>query len=285
MKVVILGSTGMLGSMVKRYLSEKPQYDISVIDRPSFDADALFLEPILTDFLQGHDYAINCIGIIKPRIDEKNPHSVEHAIRVNALFPHGLARAAEQIGCQVLQIATDCVYSGATGSYTEDSPHDATDVYGKTKSLGEVRSPNVHHLRCSIIGPEPDGRPKDSLLEWFLNQPPGSMLKGYANHRWNGITTLAFAAICHGIMSTGMALPFVQHIVPYNAVNKYELLSHLGYFYKREDVSIEPIDVPTAVDRTLWTKDSVINLNLWRAAGYNRRPLVQEMIEELAAYR
>ena len=47
----------------------------------------------------------------------------------------------EQSNGPILQIATDCVYSGATGGYTESSSHDALDVYGKTKSLGEVALP------------------------------------------------------------------------------------------------------------------------------------------------
>ena len=41
------------------------------------------------------------------------------------------------------------------GVYVETDLHDALDVYGKTKSLGECQEPNVYHLRCSIIGPEP----------------------------------------------------------------------------------------------------------------------------------
>ncbi len=285
MKVAILGSTGMLGSMVRRYLSEQPEYDISVIDRLSFDAEAPFLEPILTDFLRGHDYAINCIGIIKPRIDESSPVSVERAIRINALFPHALARAAEVSNCRVLQIATDCVYSGHYGEYTETSPHDAEDVYGKTKSLGEVRSPTVHHLRCSIIGPEPEGRPKDSLLEWFLGQPAGSMLKGFTNHHWNGITTLAFAKICHVIMKKGIEMPQVQHVVPRYSVTKAELLRFFASFYHREDVSIGGCEAATEVDRTLRTMDTSMNSMLWWAAGYGSRPYIQQMIEELAAYK
>lgn len=283
-KVAILGSTGMLGSMVRRYLSEQPAYDISVIDRPAFDAEAPLLQPTLSDFLHGHDYAINCIGVIKPRIDEQNSSSVECAIRVNSLFPHTLARAAEQVGCKVLQIATDCVYSGREGNYSENAVHDAADVYGKTKSLGEVTSSAVSNLRCSIIGPEEIGRPKDSLLEWFLGQPRGAMVKGFANHHWNGVTTLAFAKLCRGIMREGIELPSLQHIVPRNAVSKYSLLYHFSYFYDRNDVHIERVDAATAADRTLSTSFPIVNETVWKAAGYNGPPYIQQLIEEMAEY-
>ena len=43
---------------------------------------------------------------------------------------------------KVIQIATDCVFDGLKGNYTEDDKHNAIDVYGKTKSLGEVSADN-----------------------------------------------------------------------------------------------------------------------------------------------
>jgi len=284
MKVAILGSTGMLGSMVRRFLSQQSNYELTCPERRYLDAEtATTLH--LADLLQGHAYAINCIGVIKPRIDEADPASVERAIQVNSLFPHRLARAAEIAHCQVLQIATDCVYSGQGSGYVESSLHDATDIYGKTKSLGEVHSPNVHHLRCSIIGPEDADRPKDSLLEWFLGQPQGATVKGYTNHRWNGITTLAFAKICHGIMKGSLVLPLLQHIVPYNEVTKAELLSHFVYFYNRGDVSVGMATATTAIDRTLMTLNPPKSYEIWQAAGYERPPYIQQMIEELVAYQ
>lgn len=281
-KVAILGSTGMLGSMVYRYLSEQPDYDLSMIDRAGMDAEHADVQT-LTDFLQGHQYAINCIGIIKPLIDETSRKSVEQAIRVNSMFPHLLAQAAESVGCQVLQIATDCVYSGREGGYVETSAHDALDIYGKTKSLGEVRSPNVHHLRCSIIGPEQRGHL--SLLDWFLRQPAGSMLKGFTNHHWNGITTLTFAKICRGIMSNSFVCFHTEHIVPSNVVTKAELLSHFAYFYNRQDVSVGEAKAPVSVDRTLSTEWPNTNKAPWPMAGYDNPPTIQQMIEELAAYQ
>ena len=40
---------------------------------------------------------------------------------------------------KIFQIATDCVYSGRLGKYNEKSEHDDTDIYGVTKSLGEIK--------------------------------------------------------------------------------------------------------------------------------------------------
>ena len=120
------------------------------------------------DILNKHkfDIIVNCIGIIKPRISENDPRSIENALLVNSLFPHKLRKAMDP-KCKIFQIATDCVFSGNNGNYTESSFHDATDIYGKSKSLGEVKSENFFNIRSSIIGIEL--KYKYSLLEWYLS--------------------------------------------------------------------------------------------------------------------
>ena len=70
---------------------------------------------------------------------------------------------------KVIQIGTDCVYSGKKGLYSETDKHDPLDVYGKSKSLGEVFDGSALIIRCSIIGPE-FKKQKSFLFEWFLNQ-------------------------------------------------------------------------------------------------------------------
>ena len=59
------------------------------------------------------------------------------AIKINTLFPYILSEIGERNSANIIHITTDCVWSGKEGNYNEDSPHDALDVYGKTKSLGE----------------------------------------------------------------------------------------------------------------------------------------------------
>src|SRR5579863_2753478 len=263
MKIAILGSTGMLGSAVLSYLRSTDHYEIASPTRYQHNAESVSVENLVY-LLRGCDYAINCIGIIKPNIDEQDPASIFRAIMVNSIFPHHLAMAANLTKCHVLQIATDCVFSGHASGYDELSPHDSLDVYGKTKSLGEVKSPFVRHLRCSIIGPN---GPK-SLLDWFLNQSQGARVSGFTNHFWNGITTLAFAKICHGIMSAGIAsdLPPTTHILPANWMTKAALLHHLRTAYERQDIHIVEQPAETRVDRTLSTTFRDENRELWQNA-------------------
>src|SRR5437868_4207618 len=121
MAVVILGKSGMLAHMMQLVIP-----NTEVLGLPELDAT----RKVRVKTFRPYSRVINCIGLIKPYCD-----NVQSAIKVNALFPHKLPANS-------IQIATDCVYSGSKGGYIETDPHDALDVYGKTKSLGEAKHLN-----------------------------------------------------------------------------------------------------------------------------------------------
>jgi len=204
------------------------------------------------------DYLVNCIGVIKPYCKDDNGNGVRHAIAVNALFPHLLSQhtAAVLPSARIIQIATDCVFDGIKGNYSEHDLHNATDVYGKTKSLGEVRNFNFLNIRCSIIGPEINN--KSSLMEWFLSNPDGSTVNGFADHTWNGITTLQFAELCESLtidkhFDELRALGHTLHFTPNATTTKYSLLKMLNQSFKRT-ISITKVENnASAIDRSLCT--------------------------------
>jgi dTDP-4-dehydrorhamnose reductase len=283
-KVLVLGATGMLGGACMEILERDPEIDLFGTARNKksdflvFDAKVDSLSKILGEVKP--TWIINCIGIIKPYISENNQASVENAIRINSEFPFLLASAAEKIGSKVIQIATDCVYSGVIGSYAESDLHDATDAYGKTKSSGEVPALNVMHLRVSIIGPEV-GR-STSLLEWFRNQPNGAKLNGFTDHIWNGVTTHVFGKICLGIIKNNSFRPGPHHLIPKDNVTKAELLRIFVRAFNRPDIVISDHVNPVGIDRTLVTDDLEFNNILWRQAGYASPPTIEEMVFEQA---
>jgi dTDP-4-dehydrorhamnose reductase len=284
----------MLGSMVVDHLSRSTGYAITATVRSAdLAAKMHVLYPkvcwTVADFrgvhdlaaFEGQDWIVNAIGITKPLIRDDNAAEIENAIEINSRLPHLIAHWAKP-HTRILQIATDCVYSGAKGHYVESDVHDALDVYGKTKSLGECFLPNTHHLRCSIIGPEP----KDFkfLIEWFRRQAPNVSVNGFTNHHWNGVTTLHFAKLCKGVMESGLALPHLQHVVPSGLVTKAQMLHDFARAYNRPDITIRDTEAKTVIDRTLDTAAPDVNLALWKAAGYTTPPTVTDMILELGQY-
>ncbi|CAN5346961.1 NAD(P)-dependent oxidoreductase [soil metagenome] len=293
-KVLVLGTTGMLGSVVHEWLRTDKSLRVSGTARDVAQArelgagadeslQALDAERGETPNLTDVEWVVNCVGVIKPFIRDDNRDEVARAIQVNAHFPMRLALAAEKTGTRVIQIATDCVYSGRDGCYDERAAFDATDVYGKSKSLGEVRSPNMMHLRCSIIGPEVKGFV--SLLSWFLKQERGASLNGYRNHLWNGVTTLHFAKLACGIIKQPPAATHMQHVIPTGDITKANLLRSFAREFDRPDLTINEVDAPTVIDRRLRTAHAEANAALWRAAGYAEPPTVETMVREVGEYQ
>ena len=261
-KIIVLGATGMLGSMVYGYFKRNASFDVVGTDRRTFDAQRFVAGEPQKQELRA-DTIVNCIGVIKPFCKDTDPLGVVQAIEVNALFPHHLAAQAKRLGARVIQIATDCVYSGAKGDYIETDAHDALDVYGKSKSLGEVFDRSLLNIRCSIIGPEL--RNKLSLLEWCLSNRDGAVLKGFAHHHWNGVTTLQFAMLCETIVSSGnlyeelLEISPLHHFVPNATVDKFELLNLIAEVYNRKFEITRVDNIGPPVNRTLATKYGLLS--------------------------
>jgi dTDP-4-dehydrorhamnose reductase len=243
-KVVILGGTGMLGQAVANEFLEfdgsvsitSRQESLNGFPNPlvpvKFDAKTDVAFESLQGLAEG-DFIINCIGIIKSEIVEADPDSVEQAIEVNTRFPKRLAQFAEANGVKVIQIATDCVFSGKRGSYLETDIHDPVDLYGSTKSAGEVVSTAMMHLRVSIIGRERRGF--TSLYEWVARQPLGAQVTGYINHDWNGIPAKHFGKISKAIIQNDLFESGMHHVLPSDAVSKAQLVRLIAEHEGRKD--------------------------------------------------
>ena len=284
--VLLLGSTGMLGHAIKATLEAD---HVDVVSTARNGVGGLSYDVCTHDISAciaaagSPSVIVNAIGIIKPHINEGDITSRQQAIEVNGLFPHRLALAAEAAGSHVIQIATDCVYSGTEGGLTEGAPHDPHDVYGKSKSLGEPKSPNITHIRCSIIGPE-DGR-STSLWEWVLNQAPGASITGFTDHVWNGVTTQAFARLCSGIVQSGWKRSGTFHFLPADVVTKAELVRCIAHSNGRDDIQIMDAPGPTPIDRSISTMFPDLNNELWGIAGYKPTPTIEQMIIDAASIR
>lgn len=287
-KILVLGSRGMLGHMVLRVLSEENSLKVDgthrADSRDRFYFDAGFgMDALLSICRTGgkYDYLVNCIGLTKDRIEERNSQSVVQSIRINALFPHDLADLAERQGSRVIQISTDGVFSGKAEAYDEDAPHDCSDVYGKTKSLGEIINSNVLNIRCSIIGPSPFQH--RGLLEWFLSQPEGSLIPGYTNQFWGGVSTVQFAELCKAITKQSCFDALrrespVFHFTPNIPISKYELLNLFKSAFRR-NVSIIPREAEGGVvHRVLVSK----YLSLRDLCGYDLP--MESAIKELTKF-
>ena len=247
-KVLILGSTGMLGSAVGKWFLDKPeQFETHLTyrnEKMSYGENKYHFDPYdekNSVALPVVDYVINCIGVIKPFMAQSPVASIE----INSVLPWKLADWANGTGAKLIHITTDCVYSGAKGFYTEEDSHDALDDYGKSKSLGEPT--NIMVLRTSIIGEEI--HKNASLISWVKSQKGGEV-NGFTNHLWNGITTKQYAEICEKIINQELYQVGKFHIHSPEPVTKHELVSFINNRFDL-GITVNEFEAPTVVDRTL----------------------------------
>ncbi|MBD3216231.1 MAG: sugar nucleotide-binding protein [Candidatus Lokiarchaeota archaeon] len=288
--ILVLGVTGMLGSMVFDYLSKNENLNIygTVRNEDYSTEKILFFDANNLDILQQSkfkklniDYIINCIGITKPFSKDNDPDGVFRAININAKFPWQLARLTKDQNIKTIQICTDCVYSGKKGAYNEKDPHDPLDVYGKSKSLGEVFDGSSLLIRCSIIGPEKKEE-NNYLLEWFLNQPNKGEIGGYAHHYWNGITTLQFAQLCESIIeenayNTLLDLSYLHHYTPTKKLDKFELMNVFNEVFEK-NLKINRVFIEDEkIDRSLSTLYNRLN-------KFSKHDNIRDALNELKKY-
>lgn len=246
MRVLILGSTGMLGNAVGKYFLST-SHDVTLTHRNSnvsYHKRSVYYDPLVSSFtdIGIHDYVINCIGTIKPFM-ASDPIA---ARKINSVFPWELADWCNKKNMKLIHITTDCVFSGRKGSYKESDLHDALDDYGKSKSLGEPVD-RAMVIRTSIIGEEI--HKKASLIEWAKSQK-GKEVKGFTNHYWNGITTKEYAKVCHKIIENDYWHKGLTHIHSENIVSKFDMLEYFNQRFELE-LNIVPTKAGETCDRSL----------------------------------
>lgn len=254
--ILVVGASGMLGHEVIRVLA--PDFDVWGSCRDGEELPDLGVPSahILSglDAMRPNDayeliervkpdLVINAIGIVKQL--EESKYAVP-SIAVNSLWPHVLSDACGKAGARMVHASTDCVFAGEKGMYKESDFPDATDLYGRSKLLGEVTGdPHAITLRTSIIGWQYG--PQTSLIGWFAahrNEP----LRGYRNVIYSGLTTTALTEVIRDVVLANPELSGLYHVSA-DPINKYDLLRRLadacGW-----DVDLTPVDEP-AEDKSL----------------------------------
>ena len=252
-KVLVLGSTGMLGHQVSLFLSKKKEYEVIDLSFRTKLTDKTIIcditnknafNKIIKDV--NPDVIVNCIGVLING-STSNP---ANAVYINAYFPHALRQIAEENNAKVIHISTDCVFSGKKGAYTIDDFKDGSDVYAKSKSLGEIITENHLTLRTSIIGPELKEN-GEGLFHWFLKNEE-TAISGYTKAIWSGVTTIELAKIID--ISIQNELTGIYQITNNIPINKYDLLKLFKQNFPDNTPKVEPTE-GKSVDKSLVDND------------------------------
>jgi dTDP-4-dehydrorhamnose reductase len=255
-KILILGGSGMLGHKVYQQLSKKFETwvtfrnyksvkNLSISDdKYIIDGLDVFSFPSVREAFNKvkPDTVINCIGVIKQLKDATNP---KMSIYINSLLPHLLDELCTEFNSKLIHISTDCIFSGSKGMYTEEDISDASDLYGRTKFLGEISNTYCLTLRTSIIGHELNS--SISLVDWFIFNKYGNV-KGFKKAIYSGFPTITFAKELIKIIENHLDLSGLYQISS-SPISKYDLLSIINKVYDCQMI-IEP-DFDFECDRSL----------------------------------
>jgi dTDP-4-dehydrorhamnose reductase len=282
MNILVLGATGMLGSAIYRVLSEDTGLQVfgtvRRVEAKHYFVSELASRLIAVENLECHNQLEQLFVTLRPHViinctalRKLKSLDVIKSIKIYSLLPHRLSHLCRLHSARMIQISSDGVFSGSRGLYSEDDSPDASDLYGISKILGEIREPHAITLRTSIIGHEL--QTKTGLLEWFLSQQ--RTCKCFNRSIFSGLPTVVLAKIIRDFVIPKPELFGVYHVAA-QAISKFDLLKLVAEIYGKT-IELIPVDQPVC-DRSL-------NPARFRAATGYVAPEWTELIRIMHAYK
>lgn len=238
MKVLVLGSGGMLGHLTTVYLKEQGHAvsDLSYPDKAFESSIVMDITDLkrFEEYLDSNnfDMIINCIALlIKASNDNK-----AGAVYINSYFPHWLEKKYNATHTKIIQVSTDGVFGEGKPPFKETDSIMCTSFYARSKSLGELINNKDLTVRSSYFGPDRN-KNGQGLLNWFFSQK--GTVSGYKKVVFTGVTSLEFAKFVdeYGMTATG-----VYNLGAIKSVSKYYLLQTIKEKFSLDDIEIVPQD-------------------------------------------
>jgi dTDP-4-dehydrorhamnose reductase len=148
MKIVIVGSTGQLGTDLMKTLCA----DHELIGLTHQDIEVSNYSSCLTLKERQPDVIINTAAFHRTDQCEEEP---EKTFLINAIGPKNVAKVSKEIRATTMFISTDYVFDGAKSKpYTEDDAPNPINTYGISKLAGELftrQNPKHYVIRVASL--------------------------------------------------------------------------------------------------------------------------------------
>ena len=278
--IYIFGLNGMLGYQIANTLAKNKQFNLRGLSNSKVNENLFAsqfkidqkiniinfkkVKTILKKFKP--NFVINCVGIVKQNSDAEN---LKKLYLINSNFPKNLEKASKLLKFKIIHFSTDCVFDGKKGNYTEKNKLNATDHYGISKIMGEIKSKNCLTIRTSIIGHEIKKK-KQGLLEWFLMQKKSCY--GFRRCFFSGLTTNELSKFVEKVLLKKVFINGLIHVHS-KKISKYLLLKKISTIYKKK-IRINSSLVPQ-IDRPL---TSTKNKKFYKTPSWNK--MIKEMYNE-----
>lgn len=173
-RVLILGSSGLLGSGISRILNSNFDVVGTHFNNAGYSVkESLHLDVSSPEIFESMvkevspDYVINCIGATSVEECERLP---EKAMLLNAVFPHRVARASNLFGFRYIHVSTDHYGTLSHELRSESMNPILLNQYGYSKYIGEHLvfndNPESLILRTNFFGLSASGN--HSILDFAI---------------------------------------------------------------------------------------------------------------------
>lgn len=173
MRILVTGSSGMLGSSLAVELSKR--FDVYASGNSYIKLPVKYMEfNLLSDNYNSliswskPNLIIHCAALTNSNYCQNNP---KIAFEVNGLSMNKLLLATNK-NVKVIYVSTDAIFSSSVHKAKENDPKKPESVYGKSKELAEFfleQSDRKYYIiRTTIVGLNIYSK-KESFTEWILN--------------------------------------------------------------------------------------------------------------------
>lgn len=288
MRILVTGSSGMLGKDIVKILSNDADCFVVGFDRavnPYLSTDHQIVGDLtdvkfLSNFLDkiNPTVVIHCAAIVNVDECEKNKRMAK-ALHRNV---SGILARYKNGSTRFIHISTDSVFDGQKGNYTEEDTPNPINYYAKTKRDGEIAVLENNHnaivIRTNIYGFHLEhGK---SLVEWAINNlQNGKSISGFNDVYFNPVYTKQLGKVIKEIIPAKY-FKGILNVSSNEYFSKYEFLLRLArQFNLNTDLIIKnsvkkfQFLAPRPINTTL-------NTNLLRSE-FKKKLTLQEGLSEL----
>ncbi|AIW41941.1 sugar nucleotide-binding protein [Paenibacillus sp. FSL M7-0802] len=281
MRVLLCGSTGMLGKAVVKEFS-KHGVELYTLSRTNADIN---LDVVHAELLTKHlnelepDIIINALANVNLQLCEANPSS---AYLINARPVSFLADYASSRNKYLIQISTDHFYADQKNIlHDEKAPITLLNEYARTKYAAEcfaLTAPNSLVIRTNIIGfRNLEARP--TFVEWVLRSLHNQEnMKLFENVYASSIAVSQFAEIMYDLILR--KAKGILNIASAESVSKKDFVLRLA---RKFELNTGNVDVASYVNGTGVQRSLSMGLNVGKAErllGYTM-PDLEQVIDRL----
>ena len=288
-RVIVAGSTGMLGKDIVSIFSNDKNYELFGISRHDCMNKVINYKHYICDMTNFHELR-RILNEIDPQIiiDSVANTDVEQC-EMNRQYTYLLHVGSAEIlslyksdRTKIIYISTDAVFDGMKGNYSEEDEVNPINYYSETKLTGEKRTMEINGdaliLRTNLYGYHVPM--KNSFVEWAIkNWKSEKSINGYSDVYFNPLYSSQLAKIIYVIVKE-KNINGILNVGCKQSISKYRFLAILADQIGIPNDFIKSISIDDVGYFAKRPKNTTLNLSKYQSL-FSDTPDIYQGINEL----